>query len=699
MHVGGEILILLPKVRCDRLRPCTNCLSRGVGSSCVYAITSNVQSMTPGQLHGTAANIQDRINQLENLILSLMHQTAPSSLDQRSGLNPSPPETDSEQVIVTTAQTQRHVSPTLSDHGSIRIQQTVISYVSSPHWAAVLDSIDDLRNHFAQEQETHPRDFDPLQPPISSPKPQLFYCHPIYKTHASIIESLPSRPVVDRLVSHYFNILDIAPGIVHSNYFLREYEELWKAPHTAPIMWVGLLLGMMCLSTQHQQSFLVLTENSPALGQSRLSQQAAGSQVTVDRYRENVIQCLILGQYPKGGIYVLETLILYFLVECFHLKDMEIGIWVLVGNIVQITIHMGYHRDAKHFPKISQFAGEMRRRVWAMIVQLDFSISTQMGLPRLVKEAQINTAEPRNLYDSDFDEHTPELPASRPETEVTPTLYVLAKLRLISVGINVADIVTEPQLHSYAKISELDRQITEARNALPSSLKWDGLASSLNVPSQIIIQRIWLEVTAQQLKIVLHRKFMEQSHLHQQYGISRSACPNAAIKILDLQYLVDEETREDGLLYQSRWRVYFAFINDFLLATSILCVCIKNHTNEQRELDNPGASRVESVDMNKIRQVLETSQVIWSRQCASSREARKAVAALRYVLTDSRVRSGPNDSEEVLPASFLATAISYFPGYSDFMSEYDFASPGSVQANAGTTWPLFATSLDHDVEE
>ncbi len=67
----------------------------------------------------------------------------------------------------------------------------------------------------------------------------------MYETPASIIKSLPPRPVVDRLVSRYFNVLDIAPGmlpnlsiaprnssiyiltnqglgVVHSSHFLRE---------------------------------------------------------------------------------------------------------------------------------------------------------------------------------------------------------------------------------------------------------------------------------------------------------------------------------------------------------------------------------------------------------------------------------------------------------------------------------------------
>ncbi|KAI1743174.1 fungal-specific transcription factor domain protein [Xylaria scruposa] len=602
----------------------------------------------------------DRVDQLENLVLSLMHQTAPSSLDQRSRLGPSPPETHPEQVVLATPKTQRHVSPTPSDVGSIKIQQMTVSYVNGSHWAAVLDSIADLRNHLAQEEETYPRDSDPLQLPTSSPKPQLLYRHPVYETKSSIIKSLPPRPVVDRLVSRYLNVLYIAPGVVHSSHFLRE----------------------------HQQSFPCFTETSSAFGQLKIPPQAAEGQVAVDRYRENVIRCLILGQYPKGGTYVLETLVHYFLVECFHLRDMEIGIWTLVGNIVQIAIQMGYHRDAKHFPNISPFAGEMRRRVWSIVVQMDFSISTQLGLPRLIKESQTDTAEPRNIYDSDFDEHTPELPASRPETEVTPTLYVLAKLRLISVGAKVADVATEPQLYSYDKVLELDRQITEVRNALPSSLKWDGLASSLNVSSEIIIQRIWLEVIVQQLKIILHKKFLEPSRLHQQYGISRSACFNAAMKILDFQRLVDEETQADGLLYYSRWRVSSAFINTFLLATSILC---------KQQLDNSGDGELKSVYMTKTRQVLKTSQAIWSRQCASSREARKAVAALRYVLADSGVRSEANAFEDILHAP--AAAVSYFPGYSDLMSDYDFASPGLEQANDGTTWPMFTMTMSNNVEQ
>ena len=432
-------------------------------------------------------------------------------------------------------------------------------------------------------------------------------------------------------------------------------------------MWVGLLFAMICLSTQLQQSYLAPTNALPTSGHCTTPSQASQSQRTVDIFRERIVHCLNLGHYTKGGHYILETLILYFMVEVFPLKEVEIGIWVLVGSIVQIATHMGYHRDATHFPNISPFTGEMRRRVWAMIVQLDFSMSTQMGLPRLIKETQTNTAQPQNLADSDFDELSAELPASRPETEVTPTLYTLAKLRIISVGVKVADMATELGVYSYTTALELDKQIDEAREALPPSMKWESLASCLTVPSLEIMQRIWLEMCVQRLKIVLHKKFLVPFRLPQQYAYSKSACLTAAMKILEFQHLVDEETQVDGRLYQIRWRVSTAFTHEFLLATSVLCFYLQFLAMEQEE-QHDSLGDAEAAVVDNIRQLLKASQIIWLRLSADSTEARKATAALRYVLGNSGFGLESFGSMDMMPGPAPASNASYFSGESAFAS-------------------------------
>ena len=423
-----------------------------------------------------------------------------------------------------------------------------------------------------------------------------------------------------------------------------------------PVMWVGLLFAMISLSTQFQQTFLAPTHGMSVSGHSTPLLQVPGGQTTTDVFREAIIRCLKLGHYTKGGPYVLETLILYFLVEILPLKEVDIGIWVLVGSIVQVATHMGYHRDPIHFPGISPFAAEMRRRVWAMIIQLDFSISTQMGLPRLIKEGQTDTANPRNLADSDFDELTEDLPPSRPEQEVTPILYTLAKLRILSVGIRVADLATSPRPYSYDIVTELDKKIGQAQEALPSSMKWESLASSLTLPPHVLMQRIWLEIFVQRLKIVLHKKFLASPRSQQQsYAYSRSACLAAAMKILEFHHLVDEETQLEGRLYHVRWRVSTACTHEFLLATSVLCLYLQVY-NEGQGDQHSGQQALETTQIERIRQLLRVSQGIWLRLSAESTEARKAAAALQYVLGDSTF--GASDAASSMPA---ATAP-YFTG-------------------------------------
>jgi Fungal specific transcription factor domain len=63
--------------------------------------------------------------------------------------------------------------------------------------------------------------------------------------------------------------------------------------------------------------------------------------------------------------------------------------------IVRTALRMGYHRDARHSARISPFHGEMRRRAWAVIFGLDIIVSSQIGLPRMIKERQSDTAEPQ----------------------------------------------------------------------------------------------------------------------------------------------------------------------------------------------------------------------------------------------------------------------------------------------------------------
>lgn len=76
----------------------------------------------------------------------------------------------------------------------------------------------------------------------------------------------------------------------------------------------------------------------------------------------------------------------------------------------------------------------------------------------------------------------------------------------------------------------------------------------------------------------------------------------AALKILELQDILDQETQPAGQLYQIRWRLTSLVTHDFLLATSILCFCLQHDISE-------GVTDVE--DINRIKLALKRSHDIW----------------------------------------------------------------------------------------
>lgn len=99
--------------------------------------------------------------------------------------------------------------------------------MSNTHWAVILDSITQLREHveldnpspnLVPQQHTalNVLDLDALNvldlDARPFPRPRLYYGCRVQASFSSILQAMPPRPIVDRLVSRYFNDLDMATG-------------------------------------------------------------------------------------------------------------------------------------------------------------------------------------------------------------------------------------------------------------------------------------------------------------------------------------------------------------------------------------------------------------------------------------------------------------------------------------------------------
>ncbi|KAM0237038.1 hypothetical protein ACHAP5_009136 [Fusarium lateritium] len=410
----------------------------------------------------------------------------------------------------------------------------------------------------------------------------------------------------------------------------------------------------MCLAIQFEKALLGPCATDPA---STFNEQDLHKKA--DMFRLRVSQCLVLGNYIKGGPYVLETLMLYIASEVFRRNDAEIDVWILMGTTVQIAMQMGYHRDPKHFEGMSPFTAEMRRRVWATIFEMDLGISAQMGLPRLIKQWQTDTQAPSNLKDSDFDKSTVEMPPSRPQTDLTPMLYRLVKAKLTTVVGNIWDFLADVRQYPYTEVQKMDNKLNEARNSIPDGLRWHSIARCITNSPRRIIGKVVLETLFHRAKIVLHRKYMFGPPVES--ADSKRIVLQSALKLLEYQHMLQEKTQPFCQLYHERWRVSSLVNHDFLLATSILCYYLRYVRAEPRLCDE--ALVTNEVILGSLRR----SYDIWLLSIDHSKEARKVVKALKVVLdigndhtpgtTDPGVHS---DSAFDGPSAFMSPSISEY---------------------------------------
>ena len=204
------------RLKCNRESPCSTCSKRGLASSCTY--TANVRPSSDAGLRQASRppdSVQDRIQQLESLVVDLMQKTAPKDSFHEPQITPeavSPTRSPDGPAKATSTENTTDDTSSRFDYGSMKLSNSGASYVNSAHWAAVLDRIAELKDHFEKEEETHVarRLSDPPYPDLTGP--QLLYGCLQYATKEEILASVPTRSVVDRLVSRYFNSFDMSPG-------------------------------------------------------------------------------------------------------------------------------------------------------------------------------------------------------------------------------------------------------------------------------------------------------------------------------------------------------------------------------------------------------------------------------------------------------------------------------------------------------
>ena len=357
-------------------------------------------------------------------------------------------------------------------------------------------------------------------------------------------------------------------------------------------------------------------------------------------YRSLAAQCLRSQDFLKPLHNIIEALILYVHAEYAARCDVDVGYWVLTGVIVRLAFRMGYHRDPKHYPNISPFAGEIRRRVWTFVRQSDLLSSFQLGLPSMIRNGDCDTELPHNIYDEEFQEDSKKIPDSRPLTETTEVSYMIAKARTSFVFGKIVEQLQSVKSITYEEVETLNNELVAVKQQIPPILRMQTMEDSKMDPGALVMQRINLAILYNKAQCVLHRKFLTRARDNPRYMNSRKQCIESSMELLRLQKLMHDESGPGKKLYRMTIFASPLTPHDFLLAAILLSLdmCSSVRTDSANDTSNSGSNNTSELmtwgndRWQEMTQILTESRNIWTEQRDQNMEAYKASGMLGLVL-------------------------------------------------------------------
>ena len=225
--------------------------------------------------------------------------------------------------------------------------------------------------------------------------------------------------------------------------------------------------------------------------------------------------------------------------------------WTSSGDLLRFAMAAGYHREPSLLKKkTSAFDQEMRRRIWATIVELDLQACLERGMLPSLKLGEWDCKSPSNVLDSELEscKTSDQMPPCRAANSFTHCSFLRAsqeslalRLELLSLINHLSGGMTQAQVISY------DEKLVQTLDELPVWPKSDPEVSP-DLPSHALAQAL-LRTQLLTFRLLIHRQSTLSHTPHGRSHYSRTVCLDCASQIL-LQYEnLQQDTYYTALLW------------------------------------------------------------------------------------------------------------------------------------------------------
>ncbi|EEU38979.1 uncharacterized protein NECHADRAFT_43226 [Fusarium vanettenii 77-13-4] len=331
-------------------------------------------------------------------------------------------------------------------------------------------------------------------------------------------KTIPERQLANQLVDAYFRTFEGVVRILHGPTFRAEYERYWQNPDAASEVFVmQLQLCMAIGATVYDDIF---------------SLHSAAMQWVHE------VQIWLMLPPEKSRMTIAGIQIMCMLVIakacCAVGQDLT---WVSTGSLIRQAMYMGLHRDPKHLGNMSVYRSEMRRRLWATILELNLQSSYDAGGPPLLSSKHYDTKLPANLNDDQLSDEpdSSRQPTSNPE-ELTDMSVQLALVKSQPLRLAIIKHVNEfRSKESYPETLRLNSELTKACRTLTETLA--ALSQAQRRSSRAIFNQFHsalIQMFTYRCFLSLHQPMLARSAEDPTYYYSRKVSLDSSLKIAQI---------------------------------------------------------------------------------------------------------------------------------------------------------------------
>ncbi|KAL8408283.1 hypothetical protein RB594_006907 [Gaeumannomyces avenae] len=530
------------KVKCDRVQPCSNCIRAQRPAECHYQaellLPRRSSAVRPPAVPGVLASLP---------ALHPARRTSEPSSETDSSLsklhhNPHSPNTPS------TSQSSHSDVALLTERVKEleeRLAQTLAAaQANAPAPPAVDPPPKDpdepkgklfKRHYYGQSHWVHLAHLFTVVMEVFSIPPG----HPLSvserirkcKTLARLIKSkrirelgepgsaeMPSREVCDQLVAAYVRTFETVYRILHIPTFYLDYSKYWEDPAGCSEAFVNQLKLVLAIGACFQDDTYDMRSLSTRWIQEAHTWLLSPLSALKSRLVLSTIQTMCL----------------------LHLARQTTGsgedlVWISAGEVVRMAIYMGLHRDPDHLPRMPRLRAELRRRLWATIMEIALQASVDIGGPAAISLSDFDTRPPSNLEDADLEDHggaepnVGPLSDPRPVDCFTQTSVQIALYRSFPTRLAIVQYLNDFRRKScYNTTLRLHADLTTAARGLSrvfDSFRDEGLGR----PSEFHI--LVVEHVMQLFSLALHLPWTAASQRDPHYYFSRKVSVETALKV------------------------------------------------------------------------------------------------------------------------------------------------------------------------